>query len=418
MEANRWVCEAIFALRQKGLPCDVVTVAGWLRAHERMAHVGGSVYLAKLIDQVPFVASVAAYARTVAMLASLRAFIKGCQRAAAEGYVQAGDAEAFIVRAQGGLDAIAQDALGQRERERHGLYSERDMFGAVAKGMIEERPLQRCTTGIRDLDEDIGGHMSGMVSWMGAATNWGKSSFAVMTYDEIVRTGKRVLLVSSEDKRDLYGRRILARRANVSAYRLRERTLDDADFSRLLGVAESASVVPFFIEAIGMPAERIAARIKHVCASEAIDLVMVDYLQAISARKATQDKRTEMTLVARTLTDAIKQTAAAGLIFSQIKRLEPGRVPTMNDLKESGDIENMADNVIVGYTRDDHQGVIRVAKAKDAIKYDYLMSWNAVSCSFTGGARIEGHTQAQAQTQQRRPVPDRAVADGARYGND
>lgn len=386
LDAHRWICEAAYSLAAAGVPVDIVTVAKWLREHDRLGQIGGTPTLAELTDAVPFVANIGAYAEIVAKKAAVRRMIAACQRIAADGYGAAGTVDEYLIAAASTVESVARESNGGKARD---IFSEREIFADVARSMINGKPAKRCTSGIADLDEDLGGYFSGFVTWFGAETHWGKSSFAVLTYESLVRAGKRVLLISCEDSRELFARRILARRANVSAYYLRDHLLTDHAFSRVLGVANEATSDPFFLEAIGMRAEAIAARIRHLCSREPFDLVIVDYLQAISAGRKTQDKRNEMTFIARTLTDAIKSSETAGLVFSQLRRLEPGRIPTRNDLKESGDVENMAENVFLGHTK---QGVklLRVAKAKDGPKREYEMEWNATSCSFSGARRTEG----------------------------
>jgi replicative DNA helicase len=393
VEANRWVCEAAYDLKAHGLTPDTVSVASWLRDRDRLQHCGGSAYLAHLVDAVPAVARVSDYARMVAKKAAVRRVIATCQRIAAEGYGEDGAVDGFVDGAARALRMIADDAergLAQRD-----VYTERDIFRALADDLVKQVPVRTCTTGIPDLDVDIGGHIAGMVTWFGAETNWGKSSIAVMTYEEATLSGKRVLVIAAEDARELYARRLLARRAHLNAFRLRQRLIPNGDeFDRMLRAVEAARDVPFFVNAIGAPVEQIAARIKLICRAEPIDLVMVDYLQAIGTRKEFRERRLEMAHVARVLTDAVKTIdrpgtgTPSGLFFSQIKRIE-GRAPTMKDLKESGDIENMAENVLIGFVRDDGARAIRVAKAKDATKEDYLLTWDTTYCGFRGGKRIE-----------------------------
>ena len=390
-ESNRWICEAAYDLRAHGKTPDAVSVAGWLRDHERLAQCGGATYIASLVDAVPAVARVADYARMVAAKANVRRVIATCQRIAAEGYGEDGAVEGFVTGAAGALTQIARDAergLGSKD-----VFTEREIFRALADDFIQQRPLRACTTGLPDLDTDLGGHVAGMVTWFGAATNWGKSSLAIMTYEEATLAGKRVLVVSAEDTRELYARRMLARRANLSAFLLRQRSIPGGDdFQRMLRAVENARDVPFFVHAIGAKVEHIAARIQLMCRAEDIDLVMVDYLQSIGSTRDFKDRRLEVTHVARTLTDAVKTVERgppSGLFFSQIRRLRDGEIPDMHVLKESGDIENMSENVLIGYVRQDGARAIRVCKAKDAAKHDYLMTWDSLYCGFRGGKRIE-----------------------------
>src|SRR5215468_10752495 len=64
-EANRRIYESAIELSGKGTPIDIVSVAGVLRDRERLAQVGGSAYLATLVDSVPSVAHIETYARRV-----------------------------------------------------------------------------------------------------------------------------------------------------------------------------------------------------------------------------------------------------------------------------------------------------------------------------------------------------------------
>jgi replicative DNA helicase len=234
----------------------------------------------------------------------------------------------------------------------------------------------------------MGGFQHKQVAIFGAGTNWGKSSYAVLVSDLAFDDKKRPLLVSFEDPEELYGRRLAARRAQVSPNVLRNGKYgpNDAEWGRVLGVAERAEQNPFFLNAIGKTVERVATDIRCLCAAEQYDLIIIDYLQAIQSSRRHQDKKNEMTYVARTLTDVIKTSGCAGLMFSQFRRpLKEGEKPTMHMLKESGDLENAAEVVMIGFLDNDGTHVIRSEKVKDGIKHkEYQIGWNDLTCGFTG----------------------------------
>lgn len=223
-----------------------------------------------------------------------------------------------------------------------------EILAGVFQRSTSQRPERGCPSGNEQIDQLIGGFRRGRVTVLGASTSWGKSSFAVMVSDVGMRAGKRVLLVSGEDSEDTYGQRLMARRANVGAIGLRDSDMTPPEIGRMANVVASAEHSRFFLNGIGKHAEYLAAAIESIVHEEGTDLVIVDYLQAFSCGKRCQDRRNEITHIARTFTDAIKNSGAAGLIFSQLKRLE-GQRPTMHDLKESGDVENMAEHVLIGY---------------------------------------------------------------------
>src|SRR5690348_592989 len=107
-EANRRIYEAAVELSTKGTPIDIVSVAGVLRDRERLAQVGGSAYLAQLVDSVPSVAHIESYARRVKEKWRVRQVIATCQRVAAEGYGDVGEVQDFIDGAEQSIYEIAR----------------------------------------------------------------------------------------------------------------------------------------------------------------------------------------------------------------------------------------------------------------------------------------------------------------------
>lgn len=253
--------------------------------------------------------------------------------------------------------------------ERHGVRSVAQMLQAVADACKRREPEPNCTTGNDKLDELIGGYRRRHITVLGAATHFGKSTFAIMAFDEADRAGKRALIVSSEDSELLYGKRIASRRTGVQATKLRDGTVDEHEIARLFKCGADASLTRGFLYGVGRSTEELAEAVRELCAEENYDLVIVDYLQAFRAK--AQDRRNEVTTVARLFSDAIKSGNAAGLLLSQIKRLESGREPTMSDLKETGDIEIFAEHVIIGVSEDAKREVF-AAEDQPARKQRYL----------------------------------------------
>ena len=99
--ANELIFEACVALATVGKPIDIVAVAAWLRDREQLAEVGGSAYLANIVDATPAVAHVVDHAKIVATKRQIRLVIAECQRISAEGYGDIGAAEEWLADAEG-----------------------------------------------------------------------------------------------------------------------------------------------------------------------------------------------------------------------------------------------------------------------------------------------------------------------------
>lgn len=261
------------------------------------------------------------------------------------------------------------------------------------------RTKSTCCTGISEIDAAIGGYRSGMVTVMGAATNFGKTRFSLMSADIAAKADKLVIYCTLEDSPLLYGRSIVARRGHINATRLRDGDVTYDERRRILAVAQDAQKEPFMLNAIGRPAEYIAKALTDVAKERHVDLVIVDYIQRARSERRTQDRRTEVTFAVEILSNTIKNIGAAGLLLSQLKRLETGNRPTKNDLKESGDIENMAEHIILGYTKDNGSGgverMLYLDKNKDGpvITADIPLRFDDVSASFISSDAFGGETQ-------------------------
>jgi hypothetical protein len=253
---------------------------------------------------------------------------------------------------------------------RHGVVTIKEAFNnALTRAQCRERAMG-FTTGHFKLDDALGGIRVERIVTVGAMTNWGKSTFATMIVDENDRAGVRCLIVSGEDATSLYENRLVCRRTRVNALRLRDGECDDDDVRKIALAEVRTSAAPFVLSGVGKPVEVLAKAIRELVREEGIQLVVVDYLQCFRFARRSQDRRNEVTDVARAFGDAIKSSKAAGVFLSQLRRMEnPNSRPSMFDLKESGDIENESDHILLGYWQgrgsNDERRMIVVEKNKD-----------------------------------------------------
>lgn len=249
-----------------------------------------------------------------------------------------------------------------------------DSLRSVYEGCQRPSAPPSCSTGNAELDKLMGGYRPKQITIVGAETSWGKSSWIVMAFDEADAAGKRMLVVSGEDDEETFTKRLAARRSGLSGLRLRDECLDDHERERLFRVVATSSLVPWFLDGIGRSSEKLARDVGEVLheatkAGEPYDVVAVDYAQCFRAN--AQDRRNEVTKVAREFVTPIKVHRAAGIITSQIVR--PERAvrnwePDEHSLKESGDLENMAETVLLGWTRDGEHSITGEPEIKRLLK--------------------------------------------------
>lgn len=202
-EAHRRIYEAALEVEMTGRPIDVVTVATYLRDHERLAQVGGMVYLTEVLNAAPAVANVSAYADTVIAKSLQRDLLLSCQLATSQLYT-----------GQDNHLRIADTLRAQIEhvQPREELATTEQILDAWK----EHGPLVHEPTGIPMLDSLTGGGpVYGSRWYVLGAPDAGKTALLTQIGDVYARRGICVgFLAVDEEQGDLLMR--LAQRVGYS----------------------------------------------------------------------------------------------------------------------------------------------------------------------------------------------------------
>lgn len=373
-EANRRIFEAASDLGEKGSPVDVVTVAGLLRERERLAQCGGAAYLARLVDSVPSVAHVETYAEMVREKWRVRSLIATCQRIAAEGYSDVGDAQTFIDRAEAEIYKIAQ-----RERRKDAAHIEVVLHESYQKMLAAEQRQGEVElpTGLVKLDQKIGGLGRGRVTVVAGRPGMGKTAIATGAAENIASVAGAAAIFSLEMPRAELGMRMACCRAGASVHRGINGWLWDAERVAVLRAKDELRRLPIWIDdtpAISLMELRSRARAIATKAGGRLALIVIDYLQLMrgsSDRRDTRDR--ELSAITAGLKQLAKELECAVILLSQLNREcenEKDKRPRLSHLRESGGIEQDADDVVFVYrdeyyhAESDDKGIAELIVAK------------------------------------------------------
>lgn len=243
-------------------------------------------------------------------------------------------------------------------------------------------------TGFTRLDQATGGLRPGHVWVLGAPTNWGKTNWLIAVREHyLAMHGAGAMLVSCEDPPELVAVRALTRRAGINCMHARDGRLTPLEAIRAqdeLSRSLESGPSPVLLDGRGRKVEQIAQEIRNHVARFGLRVVLVDYLQCIGAEHKSQDRRAEVNHIARTLTDAIKTSGAAGVLASQV---------TGDDIRESRDVEHAAEVVLIGRreAQGPHKLFLKKNKAGPA-GFEFELDWDAVTGSFrTRAEEDHGH---------------------------
>lgn len=366
-ERHGWIYEAMAACYARRVPPDIRMVADELKRKDRLDIVGGVPYLAELTEAVPTASHVEHYARVVARYSLKRAVITGAAKMAALGNTL--DDEEQLV-----ADVHAVVAEATRRPEGGTLIP---MSQIVAERMValQEGITPGLETGLRDYDQHTGGlHRSDLVI-VAARPGVGKSSLALAIAASVAMRGQTPYIFSLEMSRDQNLDRLAAMRGNLNLLDIRLAALDQTDAATYMQALAWADELPIYIDdrpGLSLAALRSSAQ-RQQTISGAPAMIIVDYLQLMTAGGKGRSREQEVSEIARGLKNLAKEFACPVLALAQLSRAVEGRtshIPMLSDLRESGEIENAADQVVFIYREEmydrdtDKKGVAELHIAK------------------------------------------------------
>ena len=221
--------------------------------------------------------------------------------------------------------------------------------------------------GMAELDDLIGGFHAGDLGVLAARASVGKTAFALQIAEHNCNRGRPVLFVSLEmDAVDIFDR-LIANDTNISISRLRggRKSLTDSDLEQVSSSVSSFHDLPLSVFAPSKATVadiRTAARISQ--ARQGLGLVVIDYLSFIKHPDRRVDRREQVSEICKDLKRLAKDLGVPVLVLSQLNRQAEGELPTLAMLRESGSVEEDADQVIFVHreNRVSREGKLIVAK--------------------------------------------------------
>ena len=215
-------------------------------------------------------------------------------------------------------------------------------------------------TGLRDLDDRLGGlHQSDLIIIAGRPS-MGKTSLATNiafnAAQKIQESGAKssVAFFSLEMSSEQLSTRIISEQARIGSNDIRRGRISDEQFDQFLETSKNISELPLFIDET--PAISIAAmsnRARRIKRLYGLDLIVVDYIQLMKGSYNNKDGRVqEISQITQGLKAIAKELGVPVLALSQLSRQVEQRddhKPQLADLRESGSIEQDADVVMFVY---------------------------------------------------------------------
>ena len=377
---------------------DFVTVLESLKSEGFFAGEDGKAYLLKMAQMVPSVANITHYARIVkekydvrSLITVSREIIEDAMDPGIEAGVLMDSAEQKIYnirqgRQQGGLVPIRDVLASNYEIFTKMASGERDQFVGIPTGISS---LDEITTGLNRSDMIVVGARPGM----------GKTSFALnIARNVAVNQNRPVAFFNLEMSREQMVNRLLSSEARVSSKKLRVGNLTPEEWGRIAMASSSLCSAPIYLDdTASITVPEMKARLRRM---KDLGFVVVDYLQLMQSAKKTDNRVQEVSDITRSLKIMAKELDVPVMICAQLSRgteKQGNHRPALADLRESGSIEQDADQVLFLYReeyykneKDDPTSVetgtseVIVAKNRHGELGTVKLAWSGEFTQFSG----------------------------------
>ena len=355
---HRRIYRHIVKLIDRTQPADVVTVADSIESSEDKDRTGGPAYLGALAQNTPSALHIRRYAELVHERSVQRRLAQVATEIAESALTPTGkevgqlldEAEARIMevgekgsRGTQGFEQI-QPVLARVVERIDFLYRQEN------KSDVTGLP-----TGFYDLDKLTAGLQEGELVIVAGRPSMGKTAFALNIAEHVaVGNGIPVAIFSMEMAASQLATRLLGSIARVDQQKMRTGRLGDEEWSSLSNAMAKLHEAPIFIdETGGLNALELRTRTRRIhrqCGK--LGLIIVDYIQLMSATSEGENRATEVSEITRSLKSLAKELKAPVVALSQLNRALESRNekrPMMSDLRESGAIEQDADLILFVY---------------------------------------------------------------------
>jgi replicative DNA helicase len=361
---------------------DIITLANELSRLKEIESIGGVAYLASLTEGLPRRPVIEEYIRIVKDKSMLRKLMLICSNAIAQAANQGEAALDVLGAAESRLMEVSEKGLSSGFQSLDEIVQH--SFGTIDNLYKNSREVTGLATEFGDFDSMTSGLQKGELIIIAARPSMGKTALAINIAENVAVKGKAIVAVFSlEMSKESLLRRMLASQAGVDQRRLQTGFLPDEDKTKLRDALNQLVETRLFIDdtaALSLAEMRAKARrLKHIRGG--LDLIVVDYLQLMTATVPSSGKRNyenrtqEVSAISRGLKALAKELNVPVVALSQLSRAGVQRKddhrPMLSDLRESGSIEQDADVVAFihreAYYSKDKESLTEAEKAKSEI---------------------------------------------------
>lgn len=334
----------ITALVKAGKGADLVTVTEALRLAGTLQDVGGMAYLGSLLSDSWNTSNAEAHAKLIRDYSQRRRLIAFSGDVGEKAWTS--DAEEATAFMMGKVQGLLTKATAKSKRFQEAIADAQDVMAEARKNAAHGGPVG-APTGLHSLDRLLGGFSGPRLYILAARPKCGKSALLNQFGVNAAMNGWPGLIVSRELGSDELAIRAMAMLAGVNVTRLHRGQKQEADDAG--SRATSIGDIPLWFDDETATIDAICAQIAMHKFRHGIQWAAVDHIGLVRTEQRFNSRNDQLGHISWTLKETAKRLKIPIIALSQLNRSseKDGRRPGVHDLRDSGNIEQDADAVIM-----------------------------------------------------------------------
>ena len=361
LDSHRRIFEEMVHLDNANKVIDIITISDQLFKDNLSETSFNPAYLIELTESCPITENIEYYGSIVREKFYLRRVIKACQNTIQKATRSESSAGAFIEEVESEFLGIANEQdLGT------GLTQAKDIIiptlEELERRINAEGFITGVSSGFHDLDKITGGWQKSDLIILAGRPGMGKTALGLNWAMNAVREAKKTTAIFTlEMSKNQLMERLLSSEGRIDSTSLRKGDMSEDDQDRLMQAARMMNENGSYIvidETPGISVSELRSRCRRYKKEHGLDLVVIDYLQLMRgteiARK--QGREREIGEISMGLKSLAKELGVPVIAMAQLNRgpdSRPDKRPKISDLRESGSMEQDADQILFVY-RDDY----------------------------------------------------------------
>lgn len=380
--AHQKIFQSFLRLHEKGITIDLVSATNELRESNKLEEIGGATYLVKLFDEIPMTINAKHHCDLVRGKAILRRIIDRCTLSVQECFT--GSLETSEI-----ISSIQTDILNMK----YDLHS--DSFRTMKdimpdtieryEAMNERRSSSGIKTGFEEIDLCTGGFHRSKFIIIAARPRIGKTSLMMNMAVNMADAGTHVGILSIEMEESELTDKIIAMKTGINTMRLSVGTGPNGeDWVKIHRVGGDVQLLPITIDDTGgLTISEVRRKVKKMV-KDGAKIVFIDQLSKIRGDRK-KSKFEEVSAIVEDLATLKKELRIPIVLLAQINRgavNREGNKPTLENLKNTGQIEEDADIIFLGHrpnvydkNEDSSKAVWEIAKHRGGPEREIKMKW-------------------------------------------